>query len=332
MSSGRDYAGGVCCALGAVTAMKPDPRFLKQPKSFWANVRTISQQVGYTKPAEGYWKVPRGLTVPQNFKKHGGPKKNLVLAADLTSIRDAFQTLGLRADHIIKPNGKPTKQGQLLSDYLQYRADVLNNDVEPRLMDAEAARKAFEKCRARYSPTIPPVMNKQKGSKRAEAYLTCMVNMIVETHGNRYGFDLDPHRLTTVTKDDQPLRTLARRLDGAFPSVINPIAVWEIKEYYYTTTFGSRVADGVYETLLDGMELEELQESEGVRVKHYLFADSHFTWWACGKSYLCRMIDMLHMGYVDEMLLGREVTERLPELVQEWVAEAKRRGLPKKKS
>jgi hypothetical protein len=39
------------------------------------------------------------------------------------------------------------------------------------------------------------------------------------------------------------------------PGTVNPIAIWEIKEYYYTTTFGSRVADGVYETLLDGMEL-----------------------------------------------------------------------------
>ena len=39
---------------------------------------------------------------------------------------------------------------------------------------------------------------------------------------------------------------------------MDPLAVWEIKEYYYTTTFGSRVADGVYETLLDGMELREL--------------------------------------------------------------------------
>lgn len=40
----------------------------------------------------------------------------------------------------------------------------------------------------------------------------------------------------------------------------------EIKEYYYTTTFGSRVAGGVYETLLDGMELDELAQNEGVRV------------------------------------------------------------------
>jgi len=52
---------------------------------------------------------------------------------------------------------------------------------------------------------------------------------------------------------ESPLRTLARRVDGAFTDTVNPIAVWEIKEYYYTKTFGSRVADGIYETLLDGM-------------------------------------------------------------------------------
>lgn len=27
---------------------------------------------------------------------------------------------------------------------------------------------------------------------------------------------------------------------------------------------------------------------------------------------------MLHMGYVDEIIFGREVLSRLPELVREW--------------
>ena len=106
---------------------------------------------------------------------------------------------------------------------------------------------------------------------------------------------------------------------------MNPIAVWEIKEYYYTTTFGSRVADGVYESLLDGMELEELREQEKIDVKHYLMVDSHDTWWECGRSYLCRIMDMLHMGYVDEVLFGREIRERMPAIVKEWVAVAKAR-------
>jgi hypothetical protein len=106
------------------------------------------------------------------------------------------------------------------------------------------------------------------------------------------------------------------------------VAVWEIKEYYYTTTFGGRVADGVYESLLDGMELEELRQ-QGVEVKHYLMIDDRFTWWDCGRSYLCRIVDMLHMGYVDEVLFGREVIERLPTLVKLWVKLAKRRASPR---
>jgi hypothetical protein len=132
-------------------------------------------------------------------------------------------------------------------------------------------------------------------------------------------YDHDPRQLTTVTKDGLPLRTLARRIDGAFPSPINPVAVWEIKEYYHTTTFGSRVADGVYETLLDGMELEEMRVETGVEVEHILMVDAYRTWWKDGRSYLCRMIDMLHMGYVDEILFGKEIEDRLPEMVAAWV-------------
>jgi hypothetical protein len=103
--------------------------------------------------------------------------------------------------------------------------------------------------------------------------------------------------------------------------------VWEIKEYYYTTTFGSRVADGVYETLLDGMELEELDEAlrelaaidhRTTHVQHLLMVDAHFTWWVKGRSYLCRIIDMLHMGYVDEVLFGKEIVDRLPVIVEDW--------------
>src|SRR5205085_6655020 len=150
------------------------------------------------------------------------------------------------------------------------------------------------------------------------AYFTGIVNMLIEANAEGLPCNYDPQQLTTVTRDNAPFRTLARRIDGAFPSPVNPIAVWEIKEYYYTTTFGSRVADGVYETLLDGMELEELRE-HGTEVKHYLMVDDYFTWWDCGRSYLCRIIDMLHMGYVDEVLFGYEVIERLPAIAKEWV-------------
>ncbi len=184
----------------------------------------------------------------------------------------------------------------------------------------------FEELQKNIPTKRTPPMNKQKGAKKAPAYFTASINLLIEQNAQGMDCDYDPRELTTVTMNGAPLRTLARRVDGAFPGPVNPIAVWEIKEYYYTTTFGSRVADGVYESLLDGMELEELREQEKIDVKHYLMVDSHYTWWECGRSYLCRIMDMLHMGYVDEVLFGREITERLPAIVKEWVALAKARG------
>ena len=74
----------------------------------------------------------------------------------------------------------------------------------------------------------------------------------------------------------------------------------------------------MYETLLDGMELHELFEHEKRKVLHYLMVDSHYTWWVCGRSYLCRIIDMLNAGYVDEVLFGSEVVERIPKIAQGW--------------
>jgi hypothetical protein len=277
--------------------MKPDPRFLKQPKHFWANVRTISQQVGYTERGTGQIKIP-----------------------SLADSAAALSGIGLKTGHVAGSNGTPTAFGGVLLAYFQYRADTLNRSVEPHLMDAANAKQLFGEIRSKLKPKCPIPMNKQSGKKKAPAYLTGIINMLIEANAGGIPCDFDPRELTTVTRNGAPLRTLARRVDGAFPKAVNPVAVWEIKEYYYTTTFGSRVADGVYETLLDGMELEELREHEAVDVKHYLMVDAHYTWWDCGRSYLCRVIDMLHMGYVDEVLFGREVAERLPGIVKEWVA------------
>lgn len=287
--------------------MKPDARFLNQPKHFWANVRSISQHAGYTARGTGQIHVP-----------------------DLSVIVESLEELELAAGHVIDGAGKPTKLGTTLVQYFAYRAEVLNNFVEPRLMNAEQAATAFGKVLKSTKSKRAVTMNKQKGDKKKPAFLTAIVGMLIEANIDGLPCDFDPRELTTFTHLGAPLRTLARRVDGAFPSAKNPIAVWEIKEYYHTTTFGSRVADGVYETLLDGMELEELRQSEKVDCKHYLMVDAHYTWWDCGRSYLCRIVDMLHMGYVDEVLFGTEVLDRMPALVKEWVALNKAREKPKK--
>ena len=275
--------------------MKPDQRFQSLPKSFWASVRTIGEKLGYTVRGKGIVKVPT--------------------VEDFTG---GLNSLELSPTYLVSARGEPTELGRTLLDYLAFRADVLNRYVEPRLMDASEAKRQFRRLKTSLKTSCPLPMNKQKGSKKAEAYFTCIINMLIEANAKGFGCDYDPRRLTTFTRDGIPLRTLARRVDGAFPGAVNPVAIWEIKEYYYTTTFGSRVADGIYETLLDGMELEELRQHEDVDVKHYLMVDAHYTWWDCGKSYLCRIVDMLHMGYVDEVLFGREVLDELPRIVGEW--------------
>ncbi|MCC6285067.1 MAG: hypothetical protein IT439_07150 [Phycisphaerales bacterium] len=287
--------------------MKPDTRFLNQPKHFWANVRSISQHAGYTARGTGQILVP-----------------------DLSVIVESLTELGLSTGHVVDDAGKATALGATLAQYFQYRADLLNKFVEPRLMNAEQAAEAFAKVQRETKSTRAVTMNKQKGDKKKPAYLTGIVGMLIEANIGGIECDYDPRELTTFTHLGAPLRTLARRVDGAFPCAKNPIAVWEIKEYYHTTTFGSRVADGVYETLLDGMELEELRQSEKVACKHYLMIDAHYTWWDCGRSYLCRIVDMLHMGYVDEVLVGTEVLDRMPSLAKEWVALHKARENPKK--
>lgn len=282
--------------------MLADRRFTGQDKSFWAHVRTIGQAVGYTRRRESQILVP----TPEE-------------------VRGSYGRLGLSCRSLFDDRGATTARGRMLLDYFEHRAMCLNGIVRPNLMDAVEARQAFEDLRSRLCPRCPLPMNKQKGEKRAPAYLTGIVNMLIEAGAEGLPCDHDPHELTTVRRGGEPLRTLARRVDGAFPAVVDPIAVWEVKEYYYTTTFGSRVADGVYESLLDGLELEELREREGVNVLHYLMIDARYTWWDCGKSYLCRIVDMLHMGYLDEVLVGREVLTRLPELVKEWVELARTR-------
>ncbi len=297
--------------------MKPNPRFLHLPKSFWAHIRIISQQVGYTvrKPRRKGPRDPGPAT-----KRESGPIKVPTLA----EIQAALHDLDLTSRHILDEGAHPTDLGKLLMEYFEYRAEVLNRSVEPSLMNKEQARELFNRLRAKVCPRCPLPMNKQKGDKKVPAYFTGIINMLIEANARGLPCDYDPRQLTTVTKNSEPFRTLARRIDGAFPSPVNPIAVWEIKEYYYTTTFGSRVADGVYESLLDGMELEELR-SQGIDVKHYLMVDDHYTWWDCGRSYLCRIIDMLHMGYVDEVLFGKEVLARMPAIVKEWVKAARKR-------
>jgi len=270
---------------------------------FWAYVRTISQHLGYTVRRKQEVKIPT-----------------------LSEMQTALVDLGLNPKRIIAGSELvPTELGSELQGYFEYRAQMLNEFVRQHLMKAEDAQKLYNELKESTVHRCPLPANKQKGDKANHSDFTGIINMLIASGVSGAECNYSPMELTTITRNGSAIRTLARRVDGAFPTIVNPVAIWEIKEYYYTTTFGSRIADSVYETLLDGMELEELRENEGIDVKHYLMIDAYETWWEKGRSYLCRIVDMLHMGYADEILFGSEVVNRIPVITHKWLEILKER-------
>lgn len=174
------------------------------------------------------------------------------------------------------------------SNYSFMRADLLNNYIRNQLMDVDEARTEFQRWQQihrmhAYHCKLP--LNKQKGEMKQIAYFTGIINTITEKtiseitgRSSELGFDDDPRNLTYfLDRDNCIIGASSRRFDGAYPGTHSPLLVWEIKEYYYTTTFGSRIADGVYETQLDGYEFKDMYERTGRKVYHVLFIDAYGT-------------------------------------------------------
>lgn len=282
--------------------MIANPLFSNKSNEFWSLIRLVSERMGYS-------------------------KHNQIISYQYKETREMLNNLGIQINDIVL--------SEILT-YFEFRKNCLNIFVSKQLMDVDKARTAFYRLKNYYDDnnficSLP--LNKQKNEKRDYAYFTGIINIITEKtlreiacdRGLKYGksgdlfFNDNPLNLSYIYDKNGLQYTLSRRFDGAFPDTANPIAIWEIKEYYYTTTFGSRIADGVYETQLDGHEVKELTERTGYKLKHIYFVDDYNTWWNMGKSYLCRIIDMLNMGLVDEVIFGQEVFTRWPALLQEIV-------------
>lgn len=186
-------------------------------------------------------------------------------------------------EHICVPDEVIAKA----SLYLQKRASAINNTVQNNLMNAEQAERVFNDLYSSRSFDSKLIINKQSGDKKKANFFTAIITMIAE--------DV---------------------LGGAYPSVYSPKLVWEIKEYYYTTTFVSRIANGVYKTQLDGYELKEIYQRTGHKIHHVIFVDSYKVWWEMGKSYTVRLVDALNMRLVDDVIFVREVLAEWRKILQ----------------
>ncbi len=128
-------------------------------------------------------------------------------------------------------------------------------------------------------------------------------------------FSKTPQRRCVWLVNNQ-LHVTARNLDGAIPSLDSPEMIWEIKEYWGKTKGGSKMSDAVYECALVGRELREFEDRSGVdRVSHVVFLDGEKQW-SHRQSDLKRFIDLFHQGFIDHLMIGREVETEWEKLLR----------------
>src|SRR5947199_292141 len=132
--------------------MRPNKEFVGLSKAFWANIRTISQEVGYTvKPKR-----------QAGSKGQAGP----IRIPTLAEMHAALESINLSSKHLIGENAKATGLGKQVFNYFEYRADLLNRVVERQLMVAAQAKALYEEFQAKLkTPTFAP-MNKQSGDMK----------------------------------------------------------------------------------------------------------------------------------------------------------------------
>jgi len=88
--------------------MKADLRFTNQPLSFWAHVRIISQQVGYTE------RIKRRDRVAERAKAKGtGRATGPVRVPTLSEMKEALEGIGLSSGHIVDGEDRPVASGEV---------------------------------------------------------------------------------------------------------------------------------------------------------------------------------------------------------------------------
>src|SRR3972149_7310302 len=101
--------------------MKPNNEFLNLPKKFWASVRLISQEVGYTEKSTNQIKVPV-----------------------LDEITSKLAKFNIDIPRLLSQLTESGNFSRILQEYFSYRANIINTFVEPHLMTVAEARKVFQ--------------------------------------------------------------------------------------------------------------------------------------------------------------------------------------------
>ena len=161
--------------------MEKNLLFQGQPSEFWALVKYASERLGYSN---------RSSKTSDSLRRYE--------FSEIQALADRFIIL---------------EDVEFVVNYLNYRASLIENKIQPLLMDREKAQTIFEELRNSYTPTCYLPMNKQKGEKRHYSYFTCIINMLTEKNLNGKSFDDNPSSLCLITNAANKLvKTLSRRV------------------------------------------------------------------------------------------------------------------------
>lgn len=190
----------------------------------------------------------------------------------------------------------------LLENYIHDSAELMKYSLEA-LRTEDEALKFCKRKKFAVGSTKTRNLTHHQSSKALIATVSGIARKACADAG--IGVDLDPQR-RAIWFTGQGLHVSARNLDGAIPSLENPTAVWEIKEYWGKTSGGSKMSDAVYECQLVGLELRMFESRCGISIDHIVFVDGKDQW-NCRKSDLLRFIDLHQQGLIDHLIIGREV-------------------------
>lgn len=200
-----------------------------------------------------------------------------------------------------------------LADYLSLRIDVAN-----RLLALARTEEAAIADHARLSQQAVRKYGTQlEGHHQSPKVLVATVEVLTIAACAKAGLpaNVSPQQRATVVADDH-IWVSPRRLDGALPGLFNPVALWEIKEYWGKTKGGSKMSDAIYECQLVGAELRNFQNRYGTVVRHYAILDG-VEQWSARRADLRRAVDLLYSGLLDELIVGREVLTEWPRIADE---------------
>ena len=199
---------------------------------------------------------------------------------------------------------------ELFLQYLDLRV-VVFNDTFKLLRDETTALAYCRRKKLATGTTATQNKDHHQSSKALVAAVTGVAQKVCRKL--KTTFDPSP-QYRCVWCNSNGLHVTARNLDGAIPSLLNPVMVWEIKEYWGKTSGGSKMSDAVYECQLVGRELRDFESKTGIRVEHVVFVDGKEQW-AARQSDLKRFIDLTFQGFIDRLFVGKAVeSEREPYL------------------